>query len=183
MGPFNKILALVQIMAWSWPGDKSLSKRIMVSLLTHMCGPQWVKVTLAELPTVEYHWTLLILASKFRIECTCPSGKWIVNITCLNVPFTCLKYIKPMQLMWKSEIHNRPSDKSWGYSTCPTVIFNHLRRSDEWNFEPCDHDKITLGQVMTWWRQATSHYLSQCWFRSMSPYGVTRPQWVKSLSH
>ena len=26
-----------------------------------------------------------------------------------------------------------------------------------------------------------NHYLSQCWHRSMSPYGVTRPQWVKVL--
>ena len=40
-------------------------------------------------------------------------------------------------------------------------------------------DKSTLVQVMTWCRQATSHYLSQCWPSSMSPYGVTRPQWVK----
>ena len=31
---------------------------------------------------------------------------------------------------------------------------------------------------MAWCRQATSHYLSQCWPSSMSPYGVTRPQWV-----
>ena len=29
---------------------------------------------------------------------------------------------------------------------------------------------------MAWCRQATSHYLSQCWLRSMSPYGVTWPQ-------
>ena len=28
-------------------------------------------------------------------------------------------------------------------------------------------------------RQATSHYLNQCWPSSMSPYGITRPQWVK----
>ena len=27
--------------------------------------------------------------------------------------------------------------------------------------------------------QARSHYLNQCWPRSMSPYGITRPQWVK----
>ena len=27
--------------------------------------------------------------------------------------------------------------------------------------------------------QATSHYLSQCWPRSMLPCGITRPQWVK----
>ena len=77
---------------------------------------------------------------KFRIECTCPLGKWIVKITCPNVPFTCLKEIKPMQLMSKSEICSRPSDKSCRYSTCPTVIFTNLRRSDEWNFEPCPFD-------------------------------------------
>ena len=32
-----------------------------------------------------------------------------------------------------------------------------------------------------WFRcgEATSHYLNQCWPRSMSPYGMTRSQWVK----
>ena len=30
-------------------------------------------------------------------------------------------------------------------------------------------------QVMAWCRQATSHYLSQCWPSFLSPYGVTRP--------
>ena len=39
-------------------------------------------------------------------------------------------------------------------------------------------DKSTLVQVMAWCRQATSHYLSQCCPRSLSPYGVIRPQWV-----
>ena len=43
-------------------------------------------------------------------------------------------------------------------------------------------DKSTLVQVMVWCRQATSHYLNQCWPRSTSPYGVTRPQWVNSLT-
>ena len=41
-------------------------------------------------------------------------------------------------------------------------------------------DKSTLVQVMAWCRQATSHYLSQCWPRSLSPYGLTRPQWANS---
>ena len=36
----------------------------------------------------------------------------------------------------------------------------------------------TLVQVMAWCHQATSHYLSQCWPRSMLPFDVTRPQWV-----
>ena len=39
-------------------------------------------------------------------------------------------------------------------------------------------DKAALVQAMAWCRQATSHYLSQCWPRSMSPYGVTWPRWV-----
>ena len=34
---------------------------------------------------------------------------------------------------------------------------------------------------MSWCRQATSHYLIQCWLRFISPYGVTRPQGVKPL--
>ena len=39
-------------------------------------------------------------------------------------------------------------------------------------------DQSTLFQVMAWCRQGISHYLSQCWPRSMSPYGVIRPQIV-----
>ena len=41
-------------------------------------------------------------------------------------------------------------------------------------------DKSTLVKVMALCCQVTSHYLNQCWHRSMSPYGVTRPQWVKA---
>ena len=44
-------------------------------------------------------------------------------------------------------------------------------------------DKSTLVQVMAWCRQATSHHLNQCWPRSLPPYGVTRPQWVKCQGH
>ena len=35
---------------------------------------------------------------------------------------------------------------------------------------------------MAWCRQATSHYMSQCWPRSLSPSGVTRPEWIKFMS-
>ena len=41
------------------------------------------------------------------------------------------------------------------------------------------NDQSTLVQVMAWCRQATSHYLNQCWPRPLPPYGITRPQWVK----
>ena len=43
--------------------------------------------------------------------------------------------------------------------------------------EALTDDKSTLVQVMAWCRQATSHYVNQCWPRSPTPYGVTRPQW------
>ena len=43
--PINNIPALVKIMAWCRPGDKSLSEPKMVRLPTHICvsRPQWVK--------------------------------------------------------------------------------------------------------------------------------------------
>ena len=40
-------------------------------------------------------------------------------------------------------------------------------------------DKSTLVQVMAWCRQTTSHYPSQCWPRSLSPYGIARPNEFK----
>ena len=36
-GPINTTSALVEIMAWCWPGDKPLSETMMVSLLMHIC--------------------------------------------------------------------------------------------------------------------------------------------------
>ena len=51
-----------------------------------------------------------------------------------------------------------------------------------WMLLDLTDDKSTLVQVMAWCRQATSHYLSQCWPRSLSPYGVTRPLWVNCSS-
>ena len=58
----------------------------------------------------------------------------------------------------------------WGISCEIALIWMSLDFTD---------DQSTLVQVMAWCRQATRHYLSQCWPRSLSPYGVTGPQWVK----
>ena len=44
------------------------------------------------------------------------------------------------------------------------------------------NNQSTLVQVMAWYCQTTSHYLSQCWPRSLSLYGVTRPEWVNGDS-
>ena len=59
---------------------------------------------------------------------------------------------------------------SWGISYQIALRWMPLDLAD---------DKSTLIQVMASCRQASSHYLSQCWPRSMPPNGVTRPQWVK----
>ena len=51
-----------------------------------------------------------------------------------------------------------------------------------WTPQELIDGKSTLIQVMAWCRQATSHYLNQCWPRSVSPCGVTRPRWVNVLA-
>ena len=68
------------------------------------------------------------------------------------------------------------------------IIFKLISVTDGWGISckivlrwmPLDltDDTSTLVKIMSWCRQATSHYLSLCWPRFMSPYGVTRPQWV-----
>ena len=57
--------------------------------------------------------------------------------------------------------------------------YMYLRDALRWIPLDLTDDKSTLVQVMAWCRQATSHYLSQCLPRSLSPNGISRPQWVK----
>ena len=58
----------------------------------------------------------------------------------------------------------------WGISCELAHRWMSLKLTDE---------RSTLVQVMAWCHQAASHCLSQWWPRSLSPYGITRPQWVK----
>ena len=55
-------------------------------------------------------------------------------------------------------------------SSCENVL--------RWMPQDLTDDESTLVQVIAWCRQATCHYLSQCLPRSLSPYGVIRPQRV-----
>ena len=43
-------------------------------------------------------------------------------------------------------------------------------------------DQSTPVQVITWYRQATSHHLNQYWPSFMRPYGVTMPQCVNEVN-
>ena len=58
------------------------------------------------------------------------------------------------------------------------LIFGHIVETFRWMPQNTFDDKSTLFQVMTWWRQATKNYLSQCCANSVSPYDVPRPQCV-----
>ena len=58
------------------------------------------------------------------------------------------------------------------------IFISSKDNAQRWMPRDITNDKSTIAQVMAWCRQATSHYLNQCWPSSMSPYGVTRPQWV-----
>ena len=65
------------------------------------------------------------------------------------------------------------SNSFWWYIgyflwTCPQVAAMRLLR--RW---------LALVQVTAWCRQEPGHYLGKNNPRSMSPYGVTRPQWVR----
>ena len=70
-GLSNNIPALVQIMAWRRPGDKTLSEPMMVSLLTHICvtRSQWGTYTLMlNWPT---HLILGLKSETYLLYCTC----------------------------------------------------------------------------------------------------------------
>ena len=74
-GPINNIPALVQIMAWGWPGNKPMSEPMMVSLLMHICItlPQWVN----------YAFVMSVLyAISCNMEWCCITG---TNILTFNV--------------------------------------------------------------------------------------------------
>ena len=63
----NNNPALVQIMAWSRPGDKPLSEPMMVCLLTHICvtRPQWVKSLCSHMTHIPYLYILGLFHKPF----------------------------------------------------------------------------------------------------------------------
>ena len=88
-GLVNNIPALVQIMAWRRPGDKSLSEPMMVNILTYICvtRPQWVKADVRD---------TIVVIKQFaysRPLSTCPIydalGNWL-QICIFNACFLCI---------------------------------------------------------------------------------------------
>ena len=84
-----------------------------------------------------------------------------------------------------SELHLNSLAPGRLESNVREVIFKPMLVIDGWGI-PCKialrcmsldltDNKSTMNQVMAWCHHATSHYLSQCSHKSMSPHGVTWP--------
>ena len=93
-GPVNNIEALIRIMAWRRPGDKPLSKPMMVSLPTHICvtWPQWVnrfvQVALCRY-RIGFHSFSNLMLHRYAIP------KWLMG-------YTAFCYIWPLKYITKS---------------------------------------------------------------------------------
>ena len=97
-----------------------------------------------------------------------------------SLPISKLEFIKIFHTTISSQFNSyAPGKCEWNFRY---IIFKHISVIDGWGIS-CEialirmsldfaDDQSTLVQVMAWCRQATSHYLSQCWPRSMSKYGV-----------
>ena len=70
-----------------------------------------------------------------------------------------------------------------GYPSHYTSLSNlrtHSIIAHRWMPQNLVDENSMLSQVIAWGHLATSHYLSQCWPRFMSPNGITRQQRVKT---
>ena len=65
-----------------------------------------------------------------------------------------------------------------------SIKFNiSCETGNTWMPQDLNDDFYVLLHLVAWCHKATSHYLNQCWLRSMMPYGKTSSQWIsKTLS-
>ena len=87
---------------------------------------------------------------------------------------------------WCSNLSNSLASGRCGYSF-KSAISKHILQNkfmstccETVNPQNTTDGKSTLVQI-AWCCPATNHHLSPCWPRSMPPYGVTRPQWIKIM--
>ena len=136
-GPINNIPTLVQVMAWHRPGDKPLSKPMMVRLPMHICviQPQWVKVMLKY---IIFWLTLQILMNHqllVRNKIDSSSRFWFFffknysylfhnNDMELNVKMSRYKFINlPAEAcIWAMDKELHPTDTTWcNYFSMPYI--------------------------------------------------------------
>ena len=114
-----------------------------------------------------FHWQICIW------KCHLP--KWRPSCPGLNVLNHAIR-VDPLSLGRCMNMFK----KIWFWMTIVANISWALSAKLHW--DEGQNSKLTLVQVMTWYRQATSYYLSQCRHSSLLPYGITWPQWVNGTN-
>ena len=134
---------------------------------------RWSMTMVARSTWMEPTWTpKLDCAGRETMDLTCPI--WIYTKHSVFLMEVAGQAWDPLECEYINSL--TPGKFEWKFRNS---IFKQILVIDGWGITD---DQSTLVQVMAWCRQATSHYLSQCWPRSKSPYGVTRGQWVNPLS-
>ena len=97
ISPINNIPALVQIMAWRWPGDKPLSEPMLVSLLRHTCvilSPKFSKFLLVNL------WKCIFRNFKHKNHATM---KFYTSTNSI-AGAACVKFVTIRQIIFNADI-------------------------------------------------------------------------------
>ena len=131
-GPINNIPALVQIMAWHWPGIKPLSEPVMVSLLPHIYVmlPQWGKVY-----NINKHWRYHTCTISWAQEITKQQDilRLVVKMLLLKKALICLNILTNWQFLSRySNLGNsvtftveQRNINVW-FSYCLKLFFGHF---------------------------------------------------------
>ena len=182
--------SMVQIiMFWHWPGDKSFSETMMVSLL-----PQWVKrqntkvsilMTLLFLDELT-HWDqvthicvtkLTIIGSNNGLVLGWHQAiSWTkAGILLIGPPGTNFNEILiEIYTFSFKKMHLTMSSGKWQFANFSNIFLKRnlldLLEINWWSntVDACYGLVLIKHQI---------HYLNQCWPLSMLPYDVTRPQW------
>ena len=134
-----------------------------IVILTLRNKLQWIFLSKLK----HFHWQICIW------KCHLP--KWRPSCPGLNVLNHAIR-VDPLSLGRCMNMFK----KIWFWMTIVASISWALSAKLHW--DEGQNSKLTLVQVMTWCRQATSYYLSQCRHSSLLPYGITWPQWVNGTN-
>ena len=85
----NNIPALVQIMAWCWPGDKPLSEAMMITLLTHIYFTRPQRVNANHQIVCGSHMTPHYQGSS-RLQCNRLNRSSPLSFVCYGLIFACV---------------------------------------------------------------------------------------------
>ena len=150
--------------------------------------PQWVKWSFYQQRVQDTGFTHGLLFTEVWIwinnytQQTASGMKWLIHAQMSDKQWISL--LKSFR--YSTDFHSELfvlSLTNWPLGDFNKIIFKLILVNDgcdisseialRWTSLDLSDDKSTLFQVMAWCRQATSHYLNQCWPRSLPPYGVT----------